>query len=159
MSENSEARLHAYLESHLAGALQALALLRDVRERWDEETAAFLGTLLGEIEEDEAVLEDVLQRVGAGPSRLKNAGAAAAEKAMSLRQRLTDARLARVETLEALLLGVRGKRALWAALEALAHTDGRLRDVDFGALGRRAEDQLGRIERRRLAAACAAFGT
>ncbi|HLT46033.1 MAG TPA: hypothetical protein VK002_02290 [Rubricoccaceae bacterium] len=157
MDKDSEARLHAYLEDHLTGALKATALLRDARGRWDGGTDAFFEALLSEIEADRGALEDVLARVGAEPSRLKNAAAAAAEKALALRHRLIDERLALVEMLEALLLGVRGKRALWVVLEDLARTNGRLSDVDFGALGRRAEDQLERIEQRRRAAARAAF--
>jgi hypothetical protein len=156
MDPECESRLHAYLEDHSAGAVGAVGLLEDARKRWKgHEAGGFFAGLLREVEEDRAALEDVLARLGGSPSRLKNAGAAASQKVLALRQRAADDALALLETLEALLLGVRGKRALWTALEDL--TDARLAGVDFGALGQRAEDQLGRIERERRAAARAAF--
>ena len=159
MGTAAEERFHSYLESHLAGALEAVALLKDAAERWEgEPAAAFFEALRGEIEEDKGALERVVDRVGAAPSLLKSAGALASEKAFALRQRLVDGRLGLLETLEALLLGVRGKQALWDALAAIAPGDGRLGSFDFAALARRAEDQLGRIETHRRAAARAALG-
>ena len=158
MSKDPEAHLHAYLQDHLAGALEAVALLKHAEERWEgEPVAAFFGALRAEVEEDKGALEGVLDRLGAAPSLLKSAGALASEKAMALRQRLTDERLGLVETLEALLLGVRGKQALWAVLASGARTNGRLGGVDFEALGQRAARQLERIEQQRLAAARTAF--
>jgi|SRR5690606_15191462 len=158
MGTAAEERLHAYLESHLAGALGAVALLKDAAGRWEgEPVAAFFEALLGEVEEDKGALERVVDRVGAAPSLLKSAAARASEKAFALRQRLSDKPLSLLETLEALLLGVRGKQALWDALAAVAPLDERFGGFDFAALGGRAEDQLGRIEAHRLDAAREAF--
>jgi len=67
--------------------------------------------------------------------------------------------LSRVVELEALGLGVEGKRALWRALAAEAARDARLEGVDLTALGSRAERQRRLIERERLRAAALAFGT
>jgi hypothetical protein len=158
MNADRDTLLRAYLENHYAGSVPAVALLNDAQGRWPHsDLRPFFDALRREVEEDQAVLHDVLDRLSGKPSPLKNVGAAASEKLLTLRQRATDERLGLVETLETLLLGVRGKRALWAVLEDLA--DSRLAGVDFGALGQRAEAQLDRIEPRRRAAARAAFAS
>src|SRR5512140_437182 len=50
------------------------------------------------------------------------------------------------EALEVLTLGVRGKRALWRALAAVAKTDARVRGVDYEQLSTRAESRQARVE-------------
>jgi hypothetical protein len=153
-----DARLRAYLEDHFAGATSAIELLRHAEQRWeDDEAGPFLSALLAEVEADQAALERVMGRINHDPSRLKNAGGQLSGRLLALRERAADDRLALLEVLETILLGVRGKRALWAALRELAPADGRLAGTDFAALDQRAEEQLGQIEAHRLTAARAAF--
>jgi hypothetical protein len=57
------------------------------------------------------------------------------------------------EALEALRLGILGKRALWQALAVVAEGDGRLRGMDFHHLAARAQAQHTQVEERRLEAA------
>jgi hypothetical protein len=118
----------------------------------------FLAQLLSDIEEERGVLKGVLERLGSGTNPVKTAVTWLGEKASRIKLggapgAYTD--LNRFEELELLLLGVRGKLALWQALEAVA--DDRLRSVDFAALSARAEGQLEHIEQHRLRAAHAAF--
>lgn len=56
-----------------------------------------------------------------------------------------------------MLLGVRGKLALWTALGATVAADARFGDIDFDELARKAEQQLDELEQHRLAAARDAF--
>jgi hypothetical protein len=69
----------------------------------------------------------------------------------------TGGQLARLEKLEALALGIEGKRALWRALLAVAEEIPALRNVDLVRLDQRADDQRTRVEVRRIEAAREAF--
>ena len=151
--------LAIYLRDHLAAAALARGRCRYARERnRGTELGGFLDSLLREIEEDAATLRRVMNRVGVVPSPLKLAVGVAAERAgrLKLNGRLTGySPLGRVIDLEALSLGVEGKRRLWRALGALA--DARLAEFDFEALAERATRQRDGLEEHRVAAARAAF--
>jgi hypothetical protein len=69
----------------------------------------------------------------------------------------TGGQLARLEKLEALALGIEGKRTLWCTLLAVAEEIPALREVDFPRLSQRADDQRKRVEVRRIEAAREAF--
>ena len=61
------------------------------------------------------------------------------------------------EALEALALGIEGKRALWVALAEAAERAPVLRLLDYDRLVRRAVEQRERVEARRLATALSAL--
>lgn len=61
--------------------------------------------------------------------------------------------LARLEKLEALALGIEGKRELWRSLSGRSREISALRKVDFGGPDKRAEDQRERVENLRMKAA------
>jgi hypothetical protein len=151
--------LRIYLNDHLAGALAGVNLARSARDHADSpQERAFLDRLVKEIREDERVLTQVVQRVGGRSSGLKRPLAWAAERIMGLRLRRLEwsyARLGGFERLEALLLGVRGKLALWRTLETVG--DQRFSDLDFGSLQARAKQQIEGIEKNRVARARDAF--
>jgi hypothetical protein len=54
------------------------------------------------------------------------------------------------EALEFLALGVRGKMAMWQALEVAASGDARLGGYDFKQLAARAEAQYEQVEQKRI---------
>ena len=62
------------------------------------------------------------------------------------------------EALEALALGIMGKRSLWAALREIVGTIPWLGEYDFDTLIERADDQFSRIESLRLDIARSIFG-
>jgi hypothetical protein len=152
----SDETLSTYLNDHLAGSIGAVAMV----ERAIEENA---GTLLGrrleeilkEIKKDQAVLQDLIERVGAKENPLKKAGAWLAEKAGRVKLGGTGdpGELARLEVLETLAMGVHGKRALWRALRVVANQHPVLRDLDLDLLERRAVEQHDRVDEWRLEAA------
>jgi hypothetical protein len=151
-----------YLNDHLAGSTAGVELAR--RALGANRGTPFetpLERLATELDEDRAVLVDVMGRLGVARDPLKVWAAWAAEK---LGRAKLNGRLAgyspysRVLELEVLGLGVEGKRALWRALERIAGEDARLTGVDLAALARRAEAQRRLIERERLRAAEIAFG-
>ena len=96
-----------------------------------------------------------MRRVGADHSNVKISAAWLAEKVRRLKPNgrpFSYTPLTRMLELESLAIGITGKRALWRALEETGVHEAELRTVDFGALGKRAEDQLRSVESLRLAA-------
>lgn len=146
--------LRTYLNDHLAGAAAALQLLDDMIDEADApDGAASLTLLRSEIVEDRDVLEHVLHAAGGETSVLRQAGGWMAGKAEQLKLLLDDAggAFGRLQRLEALSLGIVGKRALWRALRAAsipAPAGG-----DFAQLEARAGQQYERVEEFRIEAA------
>jgi hypothetical protein len=159
MAGDSEAMLRTYLQDHHAGATAGRELARRaVGANGDSPYGAELSRVAGEIEEDLATLESVMEQLGVKPHALKDRAAWAAEKVGRLKPNnrlLGYSPLSRVIELEGLVIGVTGKLALW---EALGDVPGeRIRGVDLAALAARAEDQRQRLDRLRRDAAREAF--
>jgi hypothetical protein len=132
--------------------INLLEALRD--QHAGEPLGQFAAELLVELEADRAVLQGLSERLGAGSSALKEAGAWLGQKVSRLKLRRRAAGgLGTFEALEALALGILGKLALWRALAVSAAADARLRGVDFDHLAARAQAQHARVEERRLEAA------
>jgi hypothetical protein len=152
-------RLATYLNDHLAGSRFALDLLARLQ-------GAFGGDALGEwarrisaeIENDRNVLQSIVEKLDSQQDPLKEAAGWVAEKASQIKLALdTRDELGVFEALEALSLGVLGKRALWTALSSIAPKDHRLQGIDFGTLITRAQEQFQEVEGRRIEAAHAAL--
>jgi hypothetical protein len=130
----SDQALSTYLDDHLTGSVGAIEMV----ERAIEENA---GTLLGrrleevlkEIRKDQAVLQDLIERLGSKEN--------------------PPGDLAWLELLETLTMGIHGKRALWRALRVVANKHPVLRGIDLDLLERRAVEQHDRVEEWRLEAA------
>lgn len=151
--------LRVYLHDHLAGANFALELLQSMGDQTaDAELAGFAKGLLAEIEADVEVLKEIIEHVGTSSFDLKSAAAWLAEKASRLKlQHGNPGDLGTFETLEALSLGILGKRALWKVLRVLSQTGSRIPDRGFGELSARAKDQFSRVEEHRLRVALTTF--
>ena len=82
---------------------------------------AFADELRPSIEEDRAQLLTLMTAASIAVSGMKSAAAWLSEKFAEMKIRVDDRRagpLRRLELLEALSLGIEGKRALWSALDA-----------------------------------------
>ena len=149
-------RLAAYLDDHLAGSSGAIRLAQRLRDQDpDSELGKVLDDLIDEIEEDRTTLKRIMELTDATPSTVKRTGAVAAEFLGSLRHRLPvlgtgSSKIALLEDVEVLSLGIEGKRLLWAALSAAAASHAHLREFDFDALQARAQKQRDRLEPLRL---------
>jgi hypothetical protein len=147
--------LGIYLNDHLAGSAAGRDRCRAAGEaNRDSELGTFLHELLGEIIEDRRVLLEVMATIGITPSPVKTVLARLGERAgrLKLNGRLTSySPLSRYVDLEALSLGVEGKRLLWTVLGERG--DPRLAGLDFPALAERAARQRDGIEPHRRAAA------
>ena len=146
--------LVTYLNDHLAGSTAALQLLDHLVEESDPgDSRKFFSTLRAEIAEDRSMLDDLIRRIGDHPSTLRDVGGWLAEKVGRLKLKLDDPAgnsLKELEALEVLVLGIHGKRLLWAALMVVARAVPQWADVNFARLEQRAVEQEARVEARRL---------
>jgi hypothetical protein len=146
--------LKTYLNDHLAGSVSALELLDHLAElHSDPDRKRLFTRLRGEVEEDQRVLQQLIDKVGGRESAVRKAAAWLAEKLGEAKLHLDDAgdgQLRVLEAIETLGLGIQGKLALWRALRAVADRVAQLQDVDFARLEQRAIQQHQQVETQRL---------
>jgi len=154
----STPHLSVYLNDHLAGsaaALEILALLKKLEptvENWNRIDTA--------VREDRAILEQIMARAGVADSTIRQATAWVVEKLAELKVRFEDAgdgHLQRLQLIEALAIGIDGKRALWTLLRVVTASQATFGDIDYSDLIQRATLQREEVERRRLIAGAAAL--
>ena len=159
MDSSPQGLLTIYLNDHMAGSVMGAELSkRAAKSNEGTQLGVLLGRLAGEIEADRDVLGEVMDTVGAGRDKAKQALAWAGEKVGRLKpngQITGYSNLSRLVELEGLSLGLEGKAHLWASLAEVA--DPRLTAFDFAELEQRAERQRDEIEPFRLAAAASAM--
>jgi hypothetical protein len=150
-------RLAIYLNDHLAGSIVGTELAkRALRENRGSELEETLEWLLGQILEDRATLERLMEELGVAKSRVKGTLALALERVGRLKpngQVTGYSPLSRLVELEGLMLGVTGKLALWESLREIAGDEPGLADFDLDGLAERARTQLERVRAERLKAA------
>jgi hypothetical protein len=144
--------LVAYLNDHLGGAEVAVQVLEAVRDQHDDPRfREFAGGLLPEIQADDAKLRSIAEKIGPGPSAIKQAGGWLLEKLARFKLGHTgSSNFEMFEALELLAVGIHGKQCLWRALQVASRLDSRLREYDFEALDRRAQQQYDKVESKRL---------
>jgi ferritin-like metal-binding protein YciE len=145
--------LTTYLNDHHAGSLAALEMLDHLVETFEGKTLGqFFKELRVEIRSDQHALENLIEKIDADESAIKKAGAWVAEKFSRAKIRVNDSaddQLGLLQALEALMLGITGKRALWTALAAAAERVPQLRALDYATLEQRATEQRDRVEAKR----------
>lgn len=146
----SDKALASYLNDHLAGAVSALELLEYLEAEPENTSVRRLAVeLRAEVATDRQELERLMERLQISKSPTRRAASWVAEKVGELKLRLTGAAggaLALLEALDALSLGIEGKKMLWRVLAAAAQDAPALRGFDYEGLARRAEDQRRRVE-------------
>jgi len=151
--------LNSYLNEHLAGSVSALELIAHwVETQKGNSLGNFFLEVEREIKADQEALRDVMGLLGVEESKMRKAGAWAAEKVGRARLILAGdeaGRLGLVLMLEGLIMGVTGKKLMWGALAAadLQELDG----YDLEDLQRRAQQQIERTEAERISAVRQAF--
>jgi hypothetical protein len=149
--------LATYLNDHLAGATAGRELARrSAASNRGTDLGRFLADLAQEIDEDRDSLLALMGELQIDTDRIKVLGGWAVEKLGRLKPNgrlFSYSPLSRLLELEGLTLGVRGKLALWQALELIQADVPGLSSVDIALLSRRAERQLGELERHRRAVA------
>ena len=150
----ANAHLASYLNDHLAGSVVALDMLEELETTHAHTPLAdFFSKLKTDIEADRQELETLMGRLEISESRPRKAAAWLAEKVTELKLRLDDSKdgeLRLFESLEALSLGIEGKKSLWLALSAASQDNPALGLADYERLIQRAAEQRGRVETKRL---------
>lgn len=151
------AALQTYLNDHLAGAAAALKLLAHLTtQAEDPKFAEFCGGLRAEVQADAEELRGLMQRLDFPESSVKKAGAWLTEKVTEAKLLIAGegaSELGRLQALEALCLGITGKRALWAALQTVQDSSAAWASMELPRLIARAEEQHARTDAERLATA------
>jgi hypothetical protein len=147
-----------YLNDHLAGSVVGSRLVRRIAKHNEgNQYGAAASRLVGEIEQDKATLEALMERLDVRKKKLRLAAAAVGETAGRLKpngRMVGYSPLSRVIELEALTIGITGKLELWQSLKA---TGERVDGVDPDRLIERADDQRNRVSDLRRRAAREAF--
>ena len=151
--------LESYLNDHLAGSISALELIAhwaDVHK--GEPLGRFFVETEREIKADQETLRDVMRTLGVEESKVRQAGAWAAEKIGRARLMIAGdepGSLGLVLTLEGLIMGVTGKKLMWRSLAAAKLPQ--LNGYNFEELQRGAEQQIQGIEAERIRAVSQVF--
>jgi hypothetical protein len=157
----SMTELKNYLNDHLAGSVGALELLDRLIDTYREKALEnFFKTLRDDIGHDQEQLKELMQKLGAEESAMRKAGAWLAEKLSRAKIELSEAaegEIGLLLALEALVLGITGKRSLWRALQSASRTVPELARLDYAGLEKRAIEQCERVEAKRLETARTAF--
>ncbi|HJR16827.1 MAG TPA: hypothetical protein VJ808_08230 [Gemmatimonadales bacterium] len=143
-----------YINDHLAGSVAAIELLDHLCQaaQGTERETLLLG-LQRDIEEDQAVLRQLLKELGGTESKFRKVAAWLTEKIGEAKLKLDDrgsGELQWLEALETLGLGIHGKLGLWRALETVRDRKPELQSLDLERLKSRALDQYGRVEAERI---------
>ena len=153
--------LASYLNDHLAGSVGALELLDRLVETYEgEPLQVFFQELRSDIQSDQEKLQELIEGLGAEESAVRKAGAWLAEKLSRPKMALGDGseeELGLFLALEALALGITGKRSLWRALQAVSEGAPHLAGLDYSELEKRALEQWERVEAKRLETARLVF--
>lgn len=154
--------LGLYLNDHLAGATAGTELAKRLAgEHKDEPGGQALAGLADDVGEDRAALLAVMATLDVPVRRYKEVLGWLGEKAGRLKlngQVLSRSPLSKVIGLEAMLLGIEGKAALWRTLRARAAADSRLAVGGFDILLGRAREQAELVESLRVLAAAEVIG-
>ena len=151
--------LDSYLNDHLAGSISALELIAHWADAHKgEPLGSFFVETEKEIKADQETLRGIMRTLGIEESKVRKAGAWAAEKLGRARLIIAGdepGSLGLVLTLEGLIMGVTGKKLMWAALAAAKLPP--LNTYNFEQLQHRAEQQVERMEAERMSAIRQAF--
>src|SRR6266513_2508881 len=155
--------LTTYLKEHHAGSVAALELVDHLIETFEGKSLEqFFKNLRKEIDADQERLEELIKKVGAKESVVRKTGAWMVEKFARMKVRINRSekdQMGLLDALEALLIGITGKGALWSALEVASENVASLRGVDYARLQQRAREQCDLVDAKRLECAHEVFKT
>jgi hypothetical protein len=138
-----EASLAAYLESHLTGSKSAEGLAQRLLEadEHDEDVKRFLRGFIGEIREERGYVESIIESMDRDRSLIRRGLDVATELAGMAGELAATVSPGLFAHLEALAVGVWGKRLLWGALVKLAEVDDRFQSLPLADLSDQADRQ------------------
>ena len=148
-----------YLRDHLAGADAAIQMVQQLSDAYrGSPEGTLFSSLYEQFREDRGVVEAILGDLGATSRSVKRLAGRATGSALKVVAGGAPGDLSLFRTLEALAIGVQGKRCLWRAAQALGalpRPPGRRSLVELEA---DAVSQWEAIERHRRSLASRTFG-
>ncbi len=150
--------LPIYLNDHLAGSVAAIKLLdRLIDNHKGHRLEKFLADLREDVHADQEVLQNLMRKLDLEQSSVRKAGAWIAETIGQAKIALSGDSVGLLKAMEALALGVTGKKLLWRALRTVEAELPQLQGFDLSRLEQRATDQFERVEKERLQLSREAF--
>lgn len=143
--------LIAYLHDHLGGSDAAIRVVQRLGSTHDGTDGTLFRRLLREFEEDRSVVRTLLTELGASGRSLKRVPGFASGTVLSVMAGGAPGDLSLLRTLEALAIGVQGKRCMWRALQNLRWVPSMGHGMNFVELEAKAVRQWEAIEERRRA--------
>jgi hypothetical protein len=126
-----------YLRDHLGGANMAMQMVQGLRDAYRQNPEGTLfESLYEQFREDRGVVEGILAELGYTSGSAKRLAGRATGSALRVVAGGAPGDVSLFRTLEALAIGVQGKRCLWRAAQALValpHPPGRRRFVELEA--------------------------
>lgn len=155
-TEIDEAALGAYLRHHVAGSEAAEKMARSLQEReLDPDVQSFLTRFVESLEDERAIVLTAIEQLGEAPGLIERGVGMATGVATKVKDVVPGGAPSDLEGLEALAVGVWGKRLLWGTLKTLATVHDDFRAIPLDDLGEQAENQereLIRLRQRAIAA-------
>ena len=146
----------SYLNDHLTDATAGIEILQLLRDQHPEKPiAAFALDLMAQLREDRTFLQNLIDRLGHGPSPFKQAAGWVGARVSELK--FTPDSYGMFLALEALSLGVEGKLLLWQTTAAMMESYPALQNMALDNLVERARKQRAEIEAQRRLLARVAF--
>jgi hypothetical protein len=145
-------RLATYLADHLAGSISAAELVgRLVRSDLDPSLAGALEQVAASIDRHQGIVRQLLAQRGRQEDRGKNLAAWVVEKlARPVMPVDGEDEFGLLRALEALIMGMRGRVAMWQSLDAIQPSHPELVGLEAKELCYEAEEQLRMMDRHRL---------
>ena len=155
-ADERHSSLVAYLRDHLGGADAAIHVVRRLATTYEGTADGRLfRRLADEFERDRAAVRVVLAQLGASERSPKRVAGRAAATLLGFTAGGRPGQLSLLRTLEALAIGIQGKRCMWRALQALDRA--RTTRVNFVELEGKALRQWEAVEERRRVLAAMTF--
>lgn len=137
-----EAQMRKYLEDHVAGADVGLAIAtRLERAHAGTEVGTAMGRMAVAIREERAVVAEAMGRLDAPPDLVRRAMGLVGSLGRLAGSLPFVPEPSLLEDLEALAVGVWGKRLLWGAIGRVQASEGGFDGIDVDELAARAEEQ------------------
>jgi helicase-like protein len=143
-------QLIAYLRDHLSGADMALRVVHRLGSTHEgTEVGTLFRRLSNELEEDRSVVRTLLMQLGASGRSIKRVAGFASGTVLRVTAGGEPGDVSLFRTLEALAVGVQGKRCLWRALQNLRTVPLTVDGMNFVELEAKAVRQWEAIEEHR----------
>lgn len=142
--------LVTYLRDHLSGSDMGVRVVADLTSTYPTEAGRKLfAQLTSEFEEERTVVRSLLSELGASGRSAKRAVSAMSATVLSLGTGGAPDDLSLFRTLEALAIGIQGKRGMWRLLRDLGIETRSMNSLSFDALEQQAVGQWELVEEQR----------